>query len=113
MQNIGPKEQKAMEPFAELDDKAIKTEVRAIIAELNVALSFLREANETPDAERQRQLIKYAQIVHHAVVRLLLGLTLSGIDETGVTIRLQIRAGLKNHGVSVGWLGAATTGDSD
>ena len=83
----------------------IQTEVRDIIAELNVALSFLREANETSDPQRERQLIRYAQIAHQAVLRLLPSLPLSGLDETRITIRLlQIRAGLKCHGISVAWM---------
>ena len=94
-----------METLTKSQVVEIETEVRDIIAELNVALSFLREANETPDKQRQRQLIRYAQIAHQAVLRLLPRLRLSGLDETRITIRLlQIRAGLKCHGISVAWM---------
>jgi hypothetical protein len=83
----------------------IDTEVRNIIAELNMAISFLSEANETSDKQRQRQLIRYAQIAQQAVLRLLPSLPLSGLDETRIMIRLlQIRAGLKCHGISVAWM---------
>jgi hypothetical protein len=80
----------------------IETEVGDIISELNTALSFLREADETSDKQRQRHLIRYAQITHHAVLRLLPSMPLAGLDETRITLRLlQIRASLKRHGICV------------
>ncbi len=94
-----------METLTKLQGVQIETEVRDIIAELNMALSFLGEANETSDKEHQRQLIRYAQIAHQAVLRLLPSLPVSGLDETRITIRLlQVRAGLKGHGISVAWM---------
>ena len=91
-----------MENLTKLQGVEFETQVRDIIGELNAALSFLREANETSDQQRQRQLIRYAQITHQAVLRLLPGLPLSGLNETRITIRLlQIRASLKSHGITV------------
>ena len=94
-----------METLTKLKVMKVETEVRSIIAELDVALFFLGEANESSDKQRQRQLIRYAQIAHQAVLRLLPRLRRSGLDETRITIRLlQIRAGLKCHGISVAWM---------
>ena len=94
-----------MENLTKWRGVGVETEVRDIIAELNMALSFLREANETSDKQHQRQLIRYAQIAHQAVLRLLPSLPVSGLDETRITIRLlQVRAGLKCHGISVAWI---------
>ena len=91
-----------MENPTKLQVVEIESEVRSIIAELDVALSFLREANETSDEQRQQRLIKYAQIAHQAVLRLQPSLALSGLDETRIHIRLlQIRASLKRHGIAV------------
>jgi hypothetical protein len=91
-----------MENPTKLQVVEIESEVRSIIAELDVALSFLREANETSDEQRQQRLIKYAQIAHQAVLRLQPSLALSGLDETRINIRLlQIRASLKRHGIAV------------
>ncbi len=96
------REAKAMENPTKLQVVEIESEVRSIIAELDVALSFLREANETSDEQRQQRLIKYAQIAHQAVLRLQPSLALSGLDETRINIRLlQIRASLKRHGIAV------------
>jgi hypothetical protein len=91
-----------METLTKLEVVKIKREVQDIISELNVALSFLSEARETSDKQHQRQLIRYAQIVHQAVLRLLPSLPLAGLDQTRIAIGLlQIRAGLKSHGISV------------
>ena len=55
-----------METLTKLQSEEIETEIQRIIAELDVALSFLREANEIFDKQRQRRLVKYAQIAHQA-----------------------------------------------
>jgi hypothetical protein len=53
-----------LETLTKLQGEEIETEIQRIIAELDVALSFLREANETFDKHRQRRLIKSALIAH-------------------------------------------------
>jgi len=91
-----------METSTEFQVVEIKKEVRAILAELNVALSFLDKAGKTSDKQRQRQLIRYAQIVHQSVLRLQPTLPVAGLDQTRITIGLlKIRAGLKCHGITV------------
>jgi hypothetical protein len=91
-----------MENLTKLQGVDVETQVRSIIAELDVALSFLREANGTSEKQQQGRLIKYALIAYQAVLRLHPKLALSGLDETRITIRLlQIRASLKRHGICV------------
>jgi len=88
-----------METLTKLKVMKVETEVRSIIAELDVALFFLGEANGSSHKQHQGRLI-YAQIAHQAVTRLLPTLALSGLDETRITTRLlQIHAGLKLHGI--------------
>ena len=91
-----------MEKLSELQEAKTKSEVQRIITELDVALSFLREANEISDRQHQQQLIEYAQIAHEVVLGLQPGLALSVPDEIRINTRLfQIRADLKRHGISV------------
>ena len=91
-----------MENLKKSQGVGIETEVQSIIAELNVVLSFLREANGTSDEQHRRRLIKYALIAHQAVLRLMPRLAMSGLEETRITLRLlQIRASLKGYGICV------------
>jgi hypothetical protein len=92
----------AMETLPRLQEVEIKSEVQRIIAELDGALSFLREADETSDKQYQRRLIRYAQIAHLAVLRLQPSLALTGPEGIRINVRLlQIRANLKRYGISV------------
>ena len=88
-----------METLTKLLVMKTENEVRGIIAELDVALFFLDDANASSDKQHQGRLI-YAHIAHQAAIRLLPALALSGLDETQITTRLhEIHTGLKRHGI--------------
>jgi hypothetical protein len=88
-----------METLTKLKVMKVETEVRSIIAELDVALFFLGEANESSDKQHQGRII-YAHLAHQAVIRLLPGLALSDLDEARIRTRLlQVHTGLKLQGI--------------
>src|SRR5580658_4707812 len=63
-------EPNTMETLTKLQVMKTENEVRGIIAELDVALFFLDDANASSDKQHQGRLI-YAHIAHQAAIRLL------------------------------------------